>query len=161
MVHVQCYSLYQDNNSTDASEMIVEYVSDEQAKEEKKMTVRMRGKMFGVLTVLLVLIIVLCVKGTVMSRGSGGQERRNHYYAALEQEYLEKTRLLLEEEGLRNCGVNIRWVDDGNGNREYTILLHHRNLNCMSEHEKAALEDMLSGIEFRDASCSFSYVIGL
>ena len=122
--------------------------------------VRMRGKIFGVLTVLLVLIIVFCVKGTVMSRGNGECERRNHYYAALEQEYLERTRLLLEEEGLRDCGVNIRWVDDGNGNREYTILIHHRNLNHMSEQEKSALENMLSGIEFQDASCSFSYVIG-
>lgn len=122
--------------------------------------VRMRGKMFGVLTVLLVLIIVFCVKGTVMSRGGDECDRRNHYYAALEQEYLERTRLLLEEEGLRDCGINIRWVADGNGSREYTVLLHHRNLNYMSDQEKSVLENMLSGMEFQDASCSFSYVIG-
>lgn len=124
------------------------------------MTVRMRGKVFGILTVLLVLIIVFCVKGIVMSRGSDEYERRNHYYAALEQEYLERTRMLLEEEGLRDCGVNLRWVDDGNGNREYMVLLHHRNLNYMSEQEKSVLENMLSEIEFQDAACSFSYVIG-
>lgn len=124
------------------------------------MAVDMRGKTFGIITVLLVLVIVFCIKGTVMSRGSGENERKNHYYAALEQEYLERTRILLEEEGLRDCGVNIRWVDDGNGNRKYTILLHHRDLNHMSEQEKLALEKMLSGIEFQDAACRFSYVIG-
>ena len=120
----------------------------------------MRGKVFGVLTVLLVLIIVFCVKGTVMSRENDERGRQNHYYAVLEREYLERTRLLLEEEGLRDCGVNLRWIADGNGNREYTILLHHRKLNRMSEQEKSALEDMLSEIEFRDASCSFLYIIG-
>ena len=121
----------------------------------------MRGKVFGVLTVLLVLIIVFCVKGTVMSRENDERGRQNHYYAVLEREYLERTRLLLEEEGLRDCGVNFRWIADGNGNREYTILLHHRKLNRMSEQEKSALEDMLSEIEFRDASCSFLYIIGV
>lgn len=121
----------------------------------------MRGKVFGVLTVLLVLIIVFCVKGTVMSRENDERGRQNHYYAVLEREYLERTRLLLEEEGLRDCGVNLRWIADGNGNREYTILLHHRKLNRMSEQEKSALEDMLSEIEFRDASCSFLYIIGV
>lgn len=123
--------------------------------------VYLRGKLFGVLTVLLVLIIVFCIKGTVMSRESNEYGRKNHYYAALEQEYLEKTRQLLEAEGLRDCGVNIRWVDDGSGNREYTVLLHHRKLNRMSDREKSDLGNMLSGIEFRDASCSFFYVIGL
>lgn len=121
----------------------------------------MRGKVFGVLTVLLVLIIVFCVKETVMSRENDERGRQNHYYAVLEREYLERTRLLLEEEGLRDCGVNLRWIADGNGNREYTILLHHRKLNRMSEQEKSVLEDMLSEIEFRDASCSFLYIIGV
>lgn len=121
---------------------------------------RMRGKVFGVLTVLLVLIIVFCVKGTVKSRENDEHGRQNHYYAALEQEYLERTRLLLEEEGLKDCGVNLRWVADGNGNREYTILLHHRKLDRMSKREKMTLEEMLSGIEFEDASCSFLYIIG-
>lgn len=159
MVHIRCYLLYQDNNFPDESETIAGQDSSERMKEEKDM-VYLRGKLFGVLTVLLVLIIFFCVKGTVMSREGNEYGRKNHYYAALEQEYLERTRQLLEAEGLRDCGINIRWVDDGSGNREYTVLLHHRKLDRMSEQEKSALGNMLSRIEFRDVSCSFSYVMG-
>lgn len=120
----------------------------------------MRGKLFGVLTVILVLIIVFCIKGTVMSRENNEREKINRHYAVLEQEYRERTREILEEQGLGNCGVNIRWVDEGDGSREYTVLLHHRRLDCMTEEEKFVLTDMLAEMEFHDEACSFSYVIG-
>ena len=120
----------------------------------------MRGKLFGVLTVILVLIIVFCIKGTVMSRENNEREKINRHYAVLEQEYRERTREILEEQGLGNCGVNIRWVDEGDGSREYTVLLHHRRLDCMTEEEKFVLTDMLAEMEFDDEACSFSYVIG-
>lgn len=123
--------------------------------------VQMRGKIFGALTIMLVLIIVFCVKGTVMSREEDGRGWENHYYADLEQKYIDNTRQLLQEEGLKNCGVNLRWVTDENGNREYTILLHHRRLNRMSEEKKTILTDLLSEIEFRDEKCSFYYVLGI
>lgn len=121
---------------------------------------RMRRKGFGILTVILVLIIVFCVKATVMSRENAAGSKNNNYYAALEEEYLLRTRQLLEEEGLRNCGVNLRWVADTNGTREYTMLLHHRKLDRMSEQEKAELTDRLTKTEFREELCSFCYVIG-
>ena len=122
---------------------------------------RMRGKTFGVLTVILVLIIVLCVKGTVMSKENAERSKQNHYYAALEQEYTDRTQQLLEEQGLKNCGVNVQWVTGGDGCREYTILLHHRKLDRMTQEEKSALQDMLIEMEFRDELTSFRYVIGL
>lgn len=121
---------------------------------------RMSGKVFGAVTVVLVMIIVFCVKGTVMSREDVRRAERNHTYAALEQEYLERTHRLLEEEGLYNCGVNLRWVDDGEGNREYTILLHHRRLKRMSDEEQTALTFRLSEAEFRNKECRFCYMIG-
>ena len=118
---------------------------------------RMRGKIFGVVTVLLVFIIVFCVKGTVTSKESDGRGKKNRYYAVLEQEYLDRARQLLEEQGLRGCGVNIRWVANVDGSREYTILLHHRKLNRMTEDEKLVLTDMLAEMEFQDEVCSFLY----
>ena len=118
---------------------------------------RMRGKLFGVVTVLLVFIIVFCVKGTVTSKESDERGKKNRYYAVLEQEYLDRARQLLEEQGLRGCGVNIRWVANVDGSREYTILLHHRMLNRMTEEEKLVLTDMLVEMEFQDEACSFLY----
>lgn len=130
-----------------------------QMKEDEAM-LHMDNKVFGALTVLLVLIILFCVKGTVMSRDNGGYDRQNQYYAVLEQEYLEKTRRLLNEEGLSNCGINLRWVADEEGSREYTVILHHHRLERMSGQEQSDLTDRLSGAEFQDDVCSFRYVIG-
>ena len=120
----------------------------------------MNNKLFGALTVLLVLIILFCVKGTAMSRNNGGHERQNNYYTALEKEYLDETRRLLNEEGLSNCGINLRWMADDESTREYTIILHHHRLERMSEQERSDLTDRLAGAEFQDAACSFCYVIG-
>ena len=118
---------------------------------------RMGGKSFGAVTVLLLLVIVFCVKGTVTSRESDERGKKNRHYAVLEQEYRNRTRQLLEEQGLRDCGINIRWVADVDGSREYTIVLHHRKLNSMTEEEKLALTDMLAELEFQDEACSFLY----
>lgn len=117
----------------------------------------MRGILFGAATVLLVLTLGLCVKGTVTSEESDERGKRNHYYAVLEKEYRDRTRQLLEEQGLRDCGINIRWVADADGSREYTILLCHRRLNRMTEEEKSALACMLAEVEFQDEACSFIY----
>ena len=116
-----------------------------------------RGKLFGAVTVLLVLVIVFCVKGTMTGKESSERGERNRNYAVLEQEYRDRTRQLLEEQGLRDCGINIRWVADPDGSREYTILLYHRKLNRMTEEEKSALTDMLAEMEFQDETCSFLY----
>ena len=118
---------------------------------------RMRGKLFGVVTVLLVLVIVFCVRGTVISKESDERRKKNRHYEVLEQEYLDRTRQLLEEQGLRDCGINIRWVADVDGTREYTILLYHKRLKRMTEEEKSVLTDMMAEMEFQDEACSFLY----
>lgn len=116
-----------------------------------------RGKAFGILTVLLVLIIVFCVRGTVMSREGGECAQRNRFYAALEEQYLEEARRLLEDEGFKNCGVDLRWVSYEDGRREYTMFLHHRRLERMSEEDKAALAGRLSEADFHGEMCTFTY----
>ena len=121
---------------------------------------RMRGKGFGILTVILVLIIVFCIKATVMSRENTTGSKNNRYYAVLEEEYLNRVRQMLEEEGFCNCGINLRWIADVDGTREYTMILHHRYLERMSAREMAELTDRLTEAEFQDDVCSFSYVIG-
>lgn len=114
-------------------------------------------KRFGIITVLLVLVIIFCVKGTVMSKENNERAKQNHYYAALEQDYLEKTRQILYEKGYKNCGINLTRVTYEDGRREYTVLLHHRRLDGLSDEEKLDLESKLSQIEFQNKECSFCY----
>ncbi len=117
----------------------------------------MMKKGFGILTVLLILVIIFCVKETVMSKESTERAKQNHYFAVLEQDYLERTRQLLDEEGYGNCGINLTRVTYEDGRREYTVLLHHRKLERLSGKEKLNLEGMLSQIEFQNEMCSFCY----
>lgn len=117
----------------------------------------MTKKGFWIITVLLVLVIIFCVKGTVMSKGNNERAKQNHYYATLEQDYLERTRQILHEEGYENCGINLTRVTYEDGRREYTVLLHHRRLERLSVEEKIDLENMLSQIEFQNKECSFCY----
>lgn len=117
----------------------------------------MMKKRFGILTILLVLIIIFCVKGTVMSKENNERAKQNYYYAALEQDYLERTRQILHGEGYESCGINLTRVTYEDGKREYTVLLHHRRLECLSDEEKLELKNMLSQIEFHNEECSFYY----
>ena len=117
----------------------------------------MMKKGFGILTILLVLVIIFCVKGTVMSKENNEWAKQNHYYAALEQDYLERTRQLLHEEGYESCGINLTRVTYEDGRREYTVVLHHRKLERLSDEEKLDLESVLSQMEFHNEMCSFCY----
>lgn len=117
----------------------------------------MMKKGFGIVTVLLVLVIIFCVKGTVMSKENNERAKQNHYYAVLEQDYLERTRQILHEEGYESCGINLTRVTYEDGRREYMVLIHHRRLDRLSDEEKIELENMLSQIEFQNEKCSFYY----
>ncbi len=112
---------------------------------------------FGIVTVLLVLVILFCVKGTVMSKEKHERAEYNHYYAALEQDYLAKTRALLLEEGFTDCGINLTRVTYEDGGREYTVRLYHRRFDRLTEEELYRLKYRLSDVEFHDEGCSFRY----
>lgn len=117
----------------------------------------MMKKWFGILTVLLVLVIIFCIKGTVMSMENPERVKQNHCYAAWEEEYLESARDLLNREGYTDCGINLTWVAYEDGSREYTVLIHHRKLERLSEEQKGGLRTLLSRGEFQDKTCSFRY----
>lgn len=117
----------------------------------------MRQRGFGMLTILLILVIIFGVKGTVMSMENRQCAGRNYYDAALEEEYVDRMKQLLTGEGYRNCGVTMRRITYGDGNREYILQIHHRKLGRLSEQEKTALERRLSETEFMDETCRFIY----
>lgn len=112
---------------------------------------------FGVITVLLILVIVFCVKGTVFSKEKQERATENYYYAALEKEYREQAKELLEEQGYHNCGVTMTRVTLEDGSREYTVLLHHRKLQKLGVEEREELLEALCTMEFSHGTCSFVY----
>lgn len=112
---------------------------------------------FVILVILSVLIIVFCTTETVMSQSKTDDKSKKQYFAKMEKEYYDDLKQLLEEKGYSNSGITIRWVSDDGENRTYTVLIHHRGIDVLSEEEKEALIYELSQAEFDDLRCSFCY----
>jgi hypothetical protein len=119
-----------------------------------------RNRSFRVITAVLILAILFLVRGTVFSKEQNERAEANRYYAVLEKEYLRQAKDMLEQDGYGNCGVTVTWVAAEDGSREYTVCLHHKKLQKLSEKDRNDVISRLSGMEFDRDSCSFSYLIG-
>lgn len=109
------------------------------------------------IVILSVLVIFFCTKETVMSRGRTGNTGDKQYFAAMEETYCEDMARLLAGKGYRNSGITIRWVSGEEGRRDYTVMIHHRNIKLLDDEGKEALLQELAGTEFQDDRCTFRY----
>lgn len=112
---------------------------------------------FGITVLFAVLILLFCGKETVMSRGQADAGGKKQYYALMEEEYYAGMRHLLDEKGYRNSGITIRWVSDGQGMRDYMVLIHHRKIERLDQQGRENLLRELSETEFTDRQCTFHY----
>ncbi len=113
-----------------------------------------RDVAFVLFTIFLVLVMTLLVSETVMSQTRGDITVDERYYQVLEQEYVKEIRVYLEEQGYRNSGVSLTRVVE-NGERTYEMMIHHRNLEKLSERELMELFGQIEGFAFEVADCTF------
>ena len=116
-----------------------------------------RNYSFWVMTMLLVIIILFCSTQTVLSQRSGMSKEQRQYYADMERAYLSDIESLLCQKGYLHSGINIRWVSDVEGLRDYTVMIHHSRIDSLDIHEKEALLNELKTVEFKDSGAIFSY----
>ncbi|MDE7246251.1 MAG: hypothetical protein K2N43_00015 [Lachnospiraceae bacterium] len=102
---------------------------------------------FGMITALLVLTIAFCVSGTVMSRERDDNTQENERYAALEADFLARTRAILEDAGYHDSGVTLTWTREGGGVRSYLVEIHHRGIGYLGDDEREQLTESLCGGE--------------
>lgn len=113
--------------------------------------------LYAAAVILSVLVIFFCAKETVMSRNKLGNKDGKQYFAAMEKAYYADMAELLGEKGYPNSGITIRWVSEEEGRRDYTVMIHHRNIGRLDEEGKEELLRELAGTEFRDDGCTFRY----
>ncbi len=118
-----------------------------------------KGFVFAVLTMLLVMALALGMRSTVSSQSEADVSVDEASYIALEGEYVKLLRSLLTEEGYENCGINLTRVVDGDGARAYSIVLHHKYLDKLTEEEQQALWEELTGAAFHFSNCSFAFAV--
>lgn len=100
---------------------------------------------FGMMTALLTLTIAFCVGGTVMSKERIDYTQENKKYAALEEDFLARTRAILEDEGYCDSGVTITWTRESGGARSYLVEIHHRGIGRLGDDERERLTESLCG----------------
>ncbi len=116
-----------------------------------------KNMVFVVTTIALIMVILFCTSQTVMSQEKADMRSQKQYYAAMEQEYLLELKQLLADFGYNNSGVTIRRVSDEAGNRNYTVMIHHKKISHLSIQEQEVLQEELTKTEFVDENCSFAY----
>lgn len=118
---------------------------------------RKRAGSFGFVaaTFILVLVAAFFFAGTVMSRTDFDSAELEGYYREKEAHLLEDTREYLNGHGFLNSGVMLTRVVDEDGQRQYTITVHHGEIDRMTSEEREELAEELSELTFADEHCTF------
>lgn len=114
---------------------------------------------FMAATIILILVAAFFATGTVMSRTDLSTEEKEYYYLEQEEQLLKNTRELLNDRGFSNSGVMVERVVEENGNRRYTVFIHHKDIDQLPDEEKEELLGSLQKLSFQEEQCSFRQVI--
>lgn len=109
-------------------------------------------------SLLLLFVIIFCISGTVVSQSKNGSKVEAKYYRELEQTYVAEVRSFFEERGYEHCGITMTRVIEEDGGRDYTVVVHHKKLERLSEGEKEKILEECGEIEFPVRECSFSHI---
>ena len=118
---------------------------------------RKKNFSFVIAVIISVLIISFCMTETVMGQSRADHRREKQYYSTMEKEYYAGMKALLTKMGYVNSGITIRWVLEETGERNYTVMIHHRRITQLDDAGKEELLQELMKTEFRDAGCTFCY----
>lgn len=110
---------------------------------------------FAAATALLIVMAVFFFTATVRSRTDFDAAELEGYYREKEARLLEDTRAYLNGCGLENSGVMLTRVVEESGMREYTVTVHHRDIDGMTQEEREALALALDAFSFADDNCVF------
>lgn len=95
--------------------------------------------------VIMILVLVFGI-GMTAKAASLREENRGfskEQYHIMEEEYINEIRLILLEKGCKNAGIALTYTTDAEGNRNYTVTLHHNRLDKLKTTEASLLYDRL------------------
>lgn len=108
------------------------------------------------MTAFVVVFIFISFALTVMSRDKKQAKELEAYYTAQEKQLNKDTRAYLNMKGYKDSGVTITRVAEEE-KRDYTVTIHHKKFDLMSEEERESIAEELSLLAFADENCSFEY----
>lgn len=104
------------------------------------------------LTAVILLFFAAAIK--VNGQGEHVIAVEREFYEGLEDSYVQRLRELLGNKGYSNAGITMTKIYEEDGSREYTIQIHHKRIDDLSEGERILLMNELAAICFGDEQCS-------
>ena len=125
----------------------------------EKKSRRENVKLIGMSIVGIITMVMIIVLSTVFVRSAQADAELAKYYAELEDDYKHSVRSYMNEEGFVNAGINITRIVDAEGNRIYTVKIHHSRLDSLDEKKRNNIVTEISKMGFDDERCSFETII--
>ena len=112
----------------------------------------MKRYRFYLIIAFMLLISFFSLK--VNGQGKNSIVADRMFYEELEEEYTKQLSDVLAKKGYRNAGITMTKVYYEDGRREYTVQIHHKRIDRLSDGEKQLLMNELSAVCFGDSQCS-------
>ncbi len=121
----------------------------------------MKQVIFWVVAAVLVVVTFLMVRSTRqhMEQRKGTVTQRDETvenYREMEEQYLSQVQAVMAQAGYPNSGVTMTYVTVENGDRHYTVQIHHRRLEKMKTEEQEQLKQQVETATSKMASCNLS-----
>lgn len=108
---------------------------------------------FYMISLVVVGVLFSIVTMTVNGQGEHDIAMERAFYEELEDSYTLRLRELLEDKGYCNAGITMTKIYETDGSREYTVQVHHKKIDRLSDGEKILLQNELAAICFGDEQC--------
>ena len=100
-------------------------------------------KMAGLLIVVLSLVLGIGMSVKAAALKDDCSDFSVKQYDKMEEAYVKEAKMILLEKGCKNAGITLTYITGVDGNREYTITIHHSKLDKMEVRELALLTSRL------------------
>lgn len=114
----------------------------------------MRRYRFYLITVVVVFTLFSLITIRVNGQGERDFASERQYYEQLEEDYEKRLVDMLEDKGYRYAGITMTKIYQEDGSRDYTVQIHHKRINQLSEGEKILLINELEAVSFGGEKCS-------
>lgn len=108
---------------------------------------------FYLITIGLISLAFMMMTMSVNATKDKRLQHKSEYYEQMEDDYVKVLRDALSDKGYCNAGITMTKIFYENGNREYTVKLHHKRMERLDVDEQQMLLAELSEIGFADEEC--------
>lgn len=114
----------------------------------------MKRYRFCFISLAVVIILFSIVTMRVNGQGEHDIAIEREFYEEIEDAYVLRLRDMLGSKGYNNAGITMTKIYQSDGSREYTVQIHHKRIDRLSEGEKHLLLNELAAVCFGDEQCS-------